>query len=573
MNVTTQPQRGSAIPVVVVRLLPSMSKQRPNLVAPDTLGKIATKIIPITLVNAPLPEGPTLETRIIRDYAICSDLEYLYKTLIGSVLSLEVHHVVGRRRIKQVLFRGGLLAEELQYTRDENAVNLTWSTSSLLDAEPVEIFTSYLSIGVVLQRINAGDYWPKDSGGNKIGGIDSMLFNLIQWTGFSELGGVPLPQAFADALQPRKGLIPVVAYDSSGKIILTARERGLKRADLVVASVRDQTGAIELRPDVSSIRGSVDYGRVVTRITGQGGMKQRADTAALVPAWDRGLDAYVKNDPALLTRDDRFREVGRLFSFVGDFWPMNADGSGYTARMDDPIVWGRRDVSSPWIKMDVNGGFTMITQPGQAGLLARKAQGGFLSGEYKYIYFSAPMVSRHYTQAQRISREQGDQVPATIDFWELELQAIKQDGLLTADTGVHGDLPIYRRRIHRNREYSALTAGSFYRESGGVRNPAEPENLFDHLPALQSEIHDQIIVTRNPRNSFVVSMPYLATHLEHGMTFERLIDDRSRIIRDDIDYTIEGPITFNLRINDDSAYSTEFNLDGDSVNLLGGLTL
>lgn len=573
MDLTLPAQRTGATPTILLRLLPSPSKQRPNIVAPDALGKIATKLIPINLSDAPLPEGPTLETRLIRDYALCSDPDRLYTTLLGSVISLEILHTTGRRRRRQVMFRGGLLSEELQFSAEENAVNLTWSTVSLLDAEPIEMILSYQSIGVVMQRLSAGDFWPKDAGGNKIGGIDNKLFSLIQWTGVSEFAGVPLPQAFADILQPRKGLIPVVTYDTQGKIILSARERGQKRVDLIVPSVKDQIGDRQYKTDIMTLRGSVDYGRVVTRITGYGGMKRRADTAALTPAWDRSLDRYVKTDPSLMKRDDKFREVGRLFSFVSDFWPMNAEGTGNTAQREDPIVWGRRNALSAWIKIDVAAGFTMITEPGQASLLSRKSQAGFLSGDYRYIFFNSPMVTRYYTEAQRISREQGDPATATVDFWELELQAIKQDGLLMTDTGVHGDLPIYRRRIHRNREYSALSAGSYYREVHGVRNPAAPENLFDHLPVLQDEIYDKVVISSKPKNSFTVTFPFIASHLEHGMTYSRMIDDRGRIVFDDIDYTIEGPITYSLRVNGNSAYTTQVNLDGDSVNLLGGLTL
>lgn len=573
MNVTTPTQRSSTVPTLIVRLLQSPSKQRSNISGPDTLGKIATKLIPITLTNAPLPEGPILETRLIQDYAICSDPDRLYTTLLGSVISLEVYHATGTRRIRQVLFRGGLLTEEKQFTATENAVNLTWATTVLLDAEPIEMILSYQSIGVVLQRLNAGDYWPVDAIGNKIGGIDSKLYNLIQWTGLGELAGVPLPQAFADILQPRKGLIPVVTYDSNGKIILTARERGQKRLDLIVPSIKDQTGSRLYKTEIKDLRGSIDYGRVVNRITGYGGMKRRADIATLTPAWDRSLDQYVKTDPSLLQRDDRFREVGRLYRFDGDFWPLNAEGSGYTAQREDPIIWGRREVGRPWVKMNVSAGFTMVVEPGQLGLLSRKSQAGFLSGDYKYILFKSPMVTRYYTESQRIAREQGEPTPATVDFWELELQAIKQNGLLQTDTGVLGDLPIYRRRIHRNRDYSALTAGSFFREATDGRTAATPDGLFDNTSALQQEVFEKIIISRNPRNSFTISMPYCAFHLEHGMTYERMIDDRGRTIFDDLDYTIEGPITYNLRVNDNSAFTTQISLDGDSVNLLGGLTL
>lgn len=573
MNIIPPVAKTNDVPTLVVRLLDSHRDRRSLLAGSDSLGRIARHIIPISLSNAPLPEGPTLETRVAGEYSITSNADYIHESLIGSILSLEAFYKSGTRRLRQVLFRGALSSEEHQFGADENGVNLTWSTTALLDAEPVEMFTSIQSIGYVLQRINNGDCWPTDAAGNKIGCIDEDLFGIMQWTGMIDIAGLPLPQAFADVLQLKQGLIPVVEFRDDGKIILTARERGKPDADLVVPSIQDHTGSVSIMPDVSSISGTIDYGRVVNRITGRGGVKRRADTATLVPAWDRSLDGYVTTNSASMQRSVELREVGRVFRFDGQFWPMNSDATGVSAPQETPIIWGRRSYSDPWVMIPASAKFTMVTEPGQAMFLSRKNMAGLESGDYRFVVFDAPMVSRYYTTEQQQARAEGVGVAASVSFWELEIQALKQDGLLLYDTGVQGDLPIYRRRIHYNNQYSSLTAGRFYRELDGARTPAEPASMFDDTPILSREVWGSVVVSQHPKYSINVTMPYCAFHLRHGMTYTRMVDDRGRVIRDGINYTIEGPIQYGLRVIGDGAFTTTVSLDSDSVNMLGGMVL
>lgn len=97
--------------------------------------------------------------------------------------------------------------------------------------------------------------------------------------------------------------------------------------------------------------------------------------------------------------------------------------------------------------------------------------------------------------------------------------------------------------------------------------------MFDDTPILSREVWESVVVSQHPKYSINVTMPYCAFHLRHGMTYTRMVDDRGRVIRDGINYTIEGPIQYGLRVIGDGAFTTTVSLDSDSVNMLGGMVL
>jgi len=571
MNLVPPSTRTGTQPTFIVRLVPVPTRKNKNLNAAH-VGAISTTVIPITLTDSPLPDGPVLQTRIIGSYALSSDLDRLHESMADKVLHLEAVHVVGSRRVRQKIFVGALLSEELQYSATENAVNATWSTVALLDAEPVEMFLSFLSIGATLARMDEGDYWPKDYSGNRIARIDKSLFGLMQWTQMSDIPGSPVPQAFADVLRPRRKLIPVVSYDSTGGIVLTVRERGKTTRDLVVPSIADHTGARQRMPDVSALSGLIDYGRIVSRITGQGGEKKVADTVTLTPAWDRSLDSVVLSSPNIVDRDDRYREVGRLYALPENMWPL-ATAHGASTNTESPLVWVWDGIGDSWSRSDAQYEFMTTTAAGTRSVLDRKGSAGYTDGTYTHVFFNAPMVYRRYSAAQLQAREEGDSAYPAVGFHSIELQGFRQGGILTTDTGYHGTYPLQRRRIHKRSEYTALTAGRHYVDVGGRRTPANHEGTYDGTPGLAREISDLVEMSSDPKNSMTIRFPFFNPSLVHGITYTRIIDDRNRAIRDNIEYTVEGAITHTLRVTGDDAFTTSVNLDSDTARLLGGLTL
>lgn len=565
-------ERTRTFPTLTVRLQPNSASTNTWNGAADRLGRFVDFLHPVSLSKRPLPEGSTLTTEVVweRQYGLASDPLSVYQSLIGQIICVEARYQYGNRVIKQVIFRGTLLTEGKAISENENGVSLMWNDANTLADDPIEKFIGAMAIGSVLELLDADNtIWPQDYAGRRLGRIDSSLFSMRQWTGAYSLPGVPMNAAFAQMLRGRHKLIPDINYQSDGTYVLTARERGTKEFDLVVGRINKAGGTPLYVADIPQANIQIDYSRVVRRIKGRGDYARKADTVTLTPAWDRGLDAAFFANPSLGDNDPAYEDVGRLFRFNVEMWPYNAEPHGPASIDDVAIIWGRRGVFDNWKRMRLDAQFVEAPTEASRNVFARSRRGGFASGSYRYVRLVPSLWFDYYTTEQNTNRTNG--LPETPErtFMELELQAIKQDGILMTDTGYLGDLPIMRTRTHTNRDYSKLTAGTFYHDDGDVRTAATPEGLFDHTNALYAETRELLEDAQHAKETSNIGLNHVPLWLELGMTCRRLYDICGTKVERDLHWYTEG-IDYTFNTGGDDSWTTKITTDRDIAAGLGG---
>lgn len=564
--------RQRIFPELSVRLQNNSTRNNPWSIVADRYGKFVDFLHPVSLSRRPLPEGSTLTTEVVweRQYAMASDPLSVYKSLIGSILTLEARYQFGSRVIKQVIFRGTLLAESKSIGENENGVSLLWNDANTLADEPIEMFTGAMAVGSVLSFLDANENaWPLDYSGRRMGRIDAELFSMRQWTGSYSIGGLPIPVAFAQMLRSSHRLIPDINYHTDGTYVLTARERGAKEFDLVAGRINKAMGTISYVADFPEARIHIDYSRVVNRITGRGDYNKKADTVTLTPAWDRSLDSGFFENPSLGDKDPVYEDVGRLFRFDADMWPYNAEPHGAGNVEDVAILWGRRGPFDEWKKINLQAQFVEAPQTGMRNVFDRSRNGGFTSGNYRYIKLAPSLWVDYYDTTKTASREAGNPETPDRTFMELELQAIKNDGMLQTDTGYKGTLPIRRRRIHVNRDYSKMTAGTFYRDAGDSRTAATPEGLYDHTGALLAECNELIEDAQHAKETSDIILSHVPLWLEFGMCCRRIYDVCGTKVEKDLHWYTEG-IDYIFNTGGKESWTTRIITDRDIAKGMGG---
>lgn len=564
--------RARLFPSLSVRLQDSSARVNPWNYRADRYGRFVDFLHPVSLSRRPLPEGSTLTTEVAweRQYAMASEASCVYKSLIGSIITLEARYQFGGRVIKQVIFRGTLLSESKSVSENENGVSLIWSDANTLADEPVDMFTGAMNIGHVLAAIDANSaVWPLDYQGRRMVRIDANLFSIPQWTGSNSVS-VPVNQAFADLLQRRGKLIPDINYQSDGTYVLTARERGAREFDLVAGRINKAVGTKLYVADMPEARISIDYSRVVTRVIGRGDYCRRADTVALTPAWDSSLNAAFLADPSLGDNDPDYEDVGRLFRFDGNMWPYNAEPHGPGELNDEAILWGRRSLSDNWKRIRINAQFAEGPQTGSRNVFERARNSSLAGGNYRYIRLETAAWADYYDEPKKALREAGTPTTPDRGFMELEFQAMVNTGLLQTDSGYMGTLPIRRRRIHTNREYSKMTSGSFWHDAGDMRTAATPEGQYDHTGALQDECLELLENSQHAKEGSDIILNHTPLWMEFGMCCRRIYDVCGSKVENGLRWYVEG-IDYTFNTGRENSWTTRIITDRDISKGLGGL--
>lgn len=561
--------RTEKVPNLALRILPPADRQNAATAGANRYGKITQNIYPVSLGFG--KDGAELNCRVRGDYAVCSDPDYLHESLAGYWATLEYRPNTNNKALQKVLFRGVVASESSQFSIQEDGVDVSFWDRLALSDDVVEMITGWYSIGTVLSMIDEMDIWPKDTNGNKVAGIDPDLFTRMQWCGMHSIDGIPIPQAFSQIFDRQKKDVPDIIYQTDGKMLLTTRKRGDEEVDLVVGRIKAAVGTKVYDVDIRELRGVTDYTRVVTRITGRGDLTRKADTYALEPAWDRSLDAAVLADPSLPDTNPVYRNVGRRYLVPSALWPYNAEGG--TDGNFTPNLWARRTSLEEWTPIENDGAFE-IDYGGYADPLTSRGTTGWSNGLNRYVRFNTTKITNYYTSSQLAARESGDFVTPTRSFPELQITAQYQDSVLSYDTGYRGDLPIRRRRILRNREYSKLTVGDFYRRKSNVvmgRDSVTPPT-YDHTNNLINECEDAIEVTCKANQSFTAVLLRCNFNLKRGMRIRNIYDRDGDLIFEDVGWIIER-INYVFNTGREGAYSTELQFDSAADDMLGGLVL
>lgn len=566
--------RSRTIPTLVLRIYPPRDKVTNPNVTQSRKGIITERFRPVSLSCRPLPEGRTLTTRVRSEgsYAYSSEAESICEELVGWILSLEARQVVNRKAIKQTLFIGRLASDGRQFDTSENGVDLYWNDADLIKERPLQRWISLSTIGFVLSTLDADEtIWPTDGSGNRLASIDSNLFSLPEWTGMTALEGQYIAQAFPDLLQNKRKMIPVLDYSDDGTMVLTAVERGAKQLTLISGRIESLPGTPLYQNEIKSKRGVKDFSSMTTRITGQGDYIRKVNTVAMTPAWDRSLDAAVLADPTLPDVDIRYRDVGKTFSIPGIWYPYNAEAQNGVVGKEAVTIWGRKNEFSPWMRMMVTSDYTFSTSGGDNTFM-RRGNSGVESGAYKFITFQQVMYVDWYTDDQLQQMADGNpQIPER-SFWSMEFTGIEKGSFLVADTGYVGDYPVKKWRIHRNRDYSKLEVGQYWREIADGREAAVPRDLYDHTGALLKDINDMADQTSMPKCSETVQLNYTPFFIEHGMEIAKVYDTHGTQTLDRPKWFIEDwEWKFNLGPKDKDTFTTTLNLSNTLTN--GGVDL
>ena len=560
------------IPTLVVRLYAPRDKVTTPNITQSRAGRITTRLRPVSLQCRPLPDGRTLTTRVRseKNYAYASDPEAVYESLVGWLLSLEVRYVVNRQPIKQFLFTGRLVSEGMQFAEKENGVDLYWNDVDVLNEKPVERFISLYSIGLVLSTLDADEtIWPLDGAGNRIASIDSSLFSLPEWTGMTSLEGQPIGQSFADLLRNKKKLIPTLTYSDDGKMVLTAVERGAKQVTLISGRIRALQGTPTYMNEIRSKRGLRDYASVVNRITGHGDYIRKANTVTLTPAWDRTLDAAVLANPSLPDSDINYRYVGKVFEIPGIYFPYNAEADSGAAGKENILLWGRPDPLTAWRRIGLTSDFAFATAGGPNTFIRRK-NSGVGSGAYKFVVFNSVMFTDWYSADQLSQMALGNPVIPERSFWELEFTGLERGAILVADTGYTGDLPVKKWRIYRNRDYSKMEVGTFYREAGDGRTAATPNDLYDHTGVLLRDINEMVDQSAMPKTSETIQLNYTPFFIDHGMEIAAVYDTHGTQTADKPKWFIED-WEWKFNLGTPESFTTNLNLNNNLSSMQGGM--
>lgn len=565
---TPSTSRNEKVPAVVLRLLAPPDRRSSGGYGANAYGAITDDMYPISLSYG--KDGAELTCRVRNDFAICSNDDNLHKSLAGYWATLEYRPNTNNRALQKVLFRGVVSSESYQMSANENGVDVTfWDRLALAD-DVVELIIGYYNIGTVLSMIDNMDIWPKDANDNRLAGIDPALFDRMEWTGHYSIDGLPVPQAFASVFQNQKKDIPDIVYDG-GTMLLTTRKRGDKEIDITVGCINVAKRTKRYDVDLRSLRGVKDYSRMVTRITGRGDLTRKADTFSLEPAWDRSLDAAVLADPSLPDRHPMYRAVGRRYLVPAKLWPYNATANLYG--QFKPDLWAKRPDDTEWMKIENDG----MIEPGyvdEDDPLRARSLSGYTDNNLRYVWFASTKIYYYYTRSQMIQRSEGAFVKPSLGFAELQLTALYQDDVLEYDTGYRGDYPIRRRRIYRNREYSRLTVGDYYKPNndmikGRVWTVAP---VYDFSGPLTNECNDAIEVSSRPYASFTAVLTRCNFNLHRGMRVRNIYDRDGRLIFEDVGWYIES-IKHTFNTGKEGSYSTELNFDSSADDLLGGIVL
>lgn len=540
-------------------------------------GEIRTDLRPVAIDRHPGPEGGVLVLRPLAN-ALASSPDDMVEDFDGAIAEVEIRRDLTGRSMRQVLFRGRYLAKDWQFGAGQNGCDLHFGDWEILNDNVLRHNFGANHLGFALKYMdNLPHLWPRDHNGNKLARIDPDLFSAWNMVGDIPLQGQPIGAAFCDLLSRRREWIPDIDY-SEGQVVLTGRKRGARELDLVIGPVNVDEPDPDYFPNTMEISGTEDVARRINRITALGGLSLKRDVTDLTPAWDRTLDAEFLADPNEDGQgdDDPLRDVGRVFLIDGDFWPVNGEPVGPVAKSERPKIYARPTEDDEYFPIEEENAPIFLTRE----QLYERTGRTFLYPESlyyfdtppNYVVFKEPILHRYYTEEEHLTRLGGTVVSEHVVFPQLQLQAMRMVGRLTADTGYVGDSMVERRRIHTNERYIRISTGTFYRDIGDSREIATDVSDRNDSLILLYEARSIVDKTRHPTAQMRVILPYFDFALQLGDRITRILDSEGTVIREGLQWDVEG-IQYRLIQSGGDYGRTVLSLSQDLQSIWGGLVL
>jgi len=504
-----------------------------------------------------LDQGPRGSQALMRakKHAIATDPDLLADEYQDKIISIEARaRDSNNKAVQEIVFRGNPGNRGMQFSETANGVDITLRDFWFyFEDKPVVCPSRNKNAGQVLRELDQGFYvtnsydyitpgisvtqtafnpplWPVTDAGVQLAHIDPALFDLkVSMTGVA-IEGQPLSEVLAYIIQ-RCGLTPDLRYDGS-TVYVTGRKSNIEH-ELIIGTP-DDTGSNE--PDIKGLSGGKDNGQIVNRIYGFGDYERQAGNVSLSPAWvptDATPAAYD-------TYDSLYNQtVGRLYRYNGPAWPFDAQShtvivTGYTPEpgsySDQMIVWKFNPVTSAWepaaqkaipiaVRDDGSTAGTILDIDYGLDIRLKK---GF------YLYFPDRQIDRYYTTAQQVQRAAGTYVDPTYGWSQFEAQLVRRGNRIRYDTGIRGDFPRERSRVHRNEGVTKLITGTRYRVSGlaGYRTRIAVDDLkgFDDTPYLKAETLDMVDKTKAPQNGYNITLNRIDLGFRKGDKITALLD-------------------------------------------------
>ncbi|MCG3197079.1 MAG: hypothetical protein GHCLOJNM_01563 [bacterium] len=528
----------------------------------------------LELVSLDRQQGPTGGSVTLRPfgdrkYALASDPDVVAEELTGALVTVEVRRRSNRRNLQQVVFTGCVASRGIQASAKENAVDLyvrdPWYllADTTVDLEGSEKLTG----GQILATLNGNLYterrWDKESqeyvsritswdpppltefrDGKKLFTISGDLFRRANRVPNLKLQGQTTAQIIHQVIE-HAGLIPDIEYDKK-KVVIVGRERGWRKRYIRIGRVMRRAD-VKFVPDVVSIRGSVDYSKVVNRVIGRGDRERTTEVVDLLPTWTSGEAASWLSDASYASKNSH-SHVARAFRVPMSVFPFGpkptklGGAASPEAMQDRHVLWERDHAGALWKKSEAKHRIEFGRGDGDVGAdpLDRADDVGLARGNHALVVFEQPQRAEYYTDEQRAARESGEAATPTVGIKQFQIQCVGIGDELVHDTGVVGDFPRERVRPHFNRSLTKFTDGVRY-EVGpdGERVAVTALASHDATDRLVAETDSVAADTSVPEVSVQIVLWWEDWSWMIGDEVEEILDSRDRVVDGDLGWIVE----------------------------------
>lgn len=544
------------------------------------VGEIRPDLVALSLERKPLSRGGSvLRVRVKNELAYdgrrAARGEFR-EDFRDVTLTLELRRNLTNRALQEVLFRGKVAPEGLEFGPGQNGRTLWGSEGLVFYNCPIEHpDTTGWYVGDLCATLNNGFInllewtgnrrtavrryyaiypWPTDRSGNPLAQVDTALTSNTTKVSNLALTGQPLAVAFSQIVgQLGPKYIPGVRYEGS-RTILCATEVGARRKSLVIGAPGVREPDVRYHPNVQSINGQKDYASIWNYLIGRGGRKRRITPMTLRKVWTPAEEAAVLANRAL-SKYPAYEHVGRLYAADKAFYPTEPipHGSAGDAALSDRMqFWRRRKPAADELEGDgpelfrTDYKITRRRGDGDAsGQLIDRVPSTYLeAGDQCYIEFRDPQIYPNYltpTQLAALVAGGGYQTPL-VGTYEIECQPPQIEDPLSVFTGQRGEYPMTRAKILANPDMVAYRYDRHYVTDGAGDRTEGSSLIRDDSAAFLAQADAIVEETAKEPNQITVGLWLLDFDFDYGVVIDHVYTSEGYEAEDAPEWRVESVV-------------------------------